>query len=242
VTTVELDPVDPNARGIWRNALDLMGQLEGDWTLIGGLMVQLHAERYDGVGARPTNDIDILANSRTRPSYTERISEKLTHLGYQLSAPAGFDRGTAYRFRRDDEIVDVLGPDGVGANPPRTVGNLETIQVEGGTQGLSRTEPVVVRLDGNETEIRCPSLLGAILLKSRSVTNKKRDQDREDLIRLLTCVHDPRAMSAELKAGERRWLLNAQKKLDVDDPDLTRLFSAEQIRLARVTYRLLVVG
>jgi hypothetical protein len=101
---------------------------------------------------------------------------------------------------------------------------------------------VVVRLDGNETEIRCPSLLGAILLKSRSVTNKKRDQDREDLIRLLTCVHDPRAMSAELKAGERRWLLNAQKKVDVDDPDLTRLFSAEQIRLARVTYRLLVVG
>jgi hypothetical protein len=72
VTTVELDPVDPNARGIWRNALDLMGQLEGDWTLIGGLMVQLHAERYGGVGARPTNDIDILANSRTRPSYTER--------------------------------------------------------------------------------------------------------------------------------------------------------------------------
>ena len=55
MTTVELDPVNPNAREIWQKALDLMGQLEGDWTLIGGQMVQLHAERYDD-GAWPMND------------------------------------------------------------------------------------------------------------------------------------------------------------------------------------------
>ncbi len=95
MTIVELDPVDSAAREIWQDALDLMGQLEGDWTLIGGLMVQLRADRYDGVGARPTNDIDILANSRTRPSCTERISEKLRQLDYQLAAPAGIDRDTA---------------------------------------------------------------------------------------------------------------------------------------------------
>lgn len=242
MTTVELAPADSNARETWRNALDLMKQLEGDWTLIGGLMVQLHAERYDGAGARPTDDVDILANSRTRPSYTERISAKLKQLGFQLSAPVGLDLDTAYRFQRGDEIVDILGPDGVGSQPPRTVGNLETIQVEGGTQALSRTERVVVRLDGSETEIRCPSLLGAILLKSRSVMRKDREQDREDLIRLLTCAQDPQGMIAELTAGERRWLLRAETKLDFADSGLTSLFSSEQIRLARVTYRLLVAG
>jgi hypothetical protein len=154
----------------------------------------------------------------------------------------GIDHGTAYRFQRGDEIVDVLGPDGLGANQPMTVGNLETIQVEGGTQALSRTEAITVRLEGEETEIRCPSLLGALLLKSRSITKKDRDQDREDLIRLLTCVQDPRALRAELKAGERRWLFGAETKLDLDDSSLTGLFASEQIRVARATYQLLVAG
>lgn len=239
MTTVELDPVDSDARKTWRNALDLMEQLEGEWTLVGGLMVQLHAERYDGVGARPTNDVDILANSRARPSCTEQISEKLKQLEFQLLAPVGVDRDTAYRFQRGEEIVDVLGPDGVGTNLPRTVGGLETIQVEGGSQALGRTERVVVRLGSKETEIRCPSLLGAILLKSRSIMKNDREQDREDLIRLLTCVRDPRAMRAELRASERRWLLRAEKKLAFNDPALTNLFSSEQIRFARAGYRLL---
>jgi len=204
VAAVDLAPADPEAREVWRNALALMEELDGEWTLIGGLMVQLHVERYGGVGIRPTEDIDILANSRTRPSFTERISEKLEQLGVDVATPVGFNHDTAYRFRRGEQIVDVLGPDGVGDNPPRTVGNLETIQVEGGTQALARTERVVVRLDGKKTKIRCPSLLAAILLKSRSATKKDRGQDREDLIRLLTCAQDPQAMKTELKPRERR--------------------------------------
>ncbi len=240
MTTVELALADPGARAIWQDALELMGHLKGDWTLIGGLMVQLHAERYESVGARATNDTDILANSRARPSATEQISVTLTQLGFQLLPPVGIDHGTAYRFERGEEIVDVLGPDGVGANPPRTVGNLETIQVSGGTQALRRTEAITVGLEGKETEIRCPSLLGAILLKSRSVTKKDREQDREDLIRLLTCVQEPRSLKAELKAGERRWLQSAEARLDLGDPGLANLFGSEQLRLARATYRLLI--
>lgn len=203
-------------------------------------MVQLHAERYRSTGARATNNTDILANSRTRPSGTERISATLTRVGFELLSPVGIDHGTAYRFQRGDEIVDVLGPDGVGPNPPRTVGNLETIQVEGGTQALDRTEAITVRLEGEETEIRCPLQLGALLLKSRSITKKDRDQDREDLIRLLTCVQDPPALRAELRAGERRWLLRAETELDLEAPSLMSLFGSDQIRLARTTYRLLV--
>ena len=95
-------------------------------------------------------------------------------------------------------------------------------------------------LEGKETEIRCPSLLGAILLKSRSVTKKDREQDREDLIRLLTCVQEPRSLNAELKAGERRWLQSAEARLDPGDPGLANLFGSEQLRLARAAYRLLI--
>lgn len=216
-----------------------MGELEGEWTLIGGLMVQLHVARYGAGGVRPTDDLDILANSRKRPSFTERISERLAQLGFELATPVGLKRDTGYRFTRGDQVVDVLGPDGVGARQPRTIGNLVTIQVEGGTQALARTEVVRVRLEGEETEIRCPSLLGAILLKARSVTKKDRERDREDLLRLLTCVQDPQAMRDQLKDTECRWLSRAEATLAFDDPDLPDLFTEEQIRLARTTCRLL---
>lgn len=172
MVSVDLAPTDPQARETWRSALGLMAQLEDEWTLIGGLMVQLHVERYGARGMRPTDDLDILADSRRRPSATERISEHLAQRGFELAAPTGLTRDTAYRFTRGDLIVDVLGPDGVGGRPPRTIGNLETIQIEGGTQALARTEVVRVRLEGTEAEVRCPSLLGAILLKARSATKR----------------------------------------------------------------------
>lgn len=66
-----------------------MGELEGEWTLIGGLMVQLHVARYGAGGVRPTDHLDILANSRKRPSFTERISERLAQLGFELATPVG---------------------------------------------------------------------------------------------------------------------------------------------------------
>jgi hypothetical protein len=239
VVTVALVPADPQARETWRSALDLMAQLEGEWTLIGGLMVQLHVERYGARGVRPTDDLDILANSRRRPSVTELISQRLAQLGFELAAPTGLTHDTAYRFTRGDLIVDVLGPDGVGRRPPRTIGNLETIQIEGGTQALARTEVVRVRLEGTEAEVRCPSLLGALLLKARSATKKDREQDREDLLRLLICVQDPQTMRDDLRETERRWLLRADRTLAFDDPDLTTLFAEEEIRLARAAWQLL---
>lgn len=216
-----------------------MEHLDGEWTLIGGLMVQLLAERYGQRGLRPTDDVDFLASSRTRPSATERIAAKLQELGFRLAAPVGVDLKTAYRFTREDEVVDLLGPDGVGT-PPKTVGDLETIEIKGGSQALARSECVLVRLDGRETRVRCPSLLGAILLKSRAIMSPHRDQDREDLVRLLLCVEDPVQMRDDLRKTERRWLVTAEKKLNLDDQGLTSLFTTEETQRARAAYQLLV--
>jgi hypothetical protein len=238
VPVVTLDPNDPETRRVWADALTLMGQLEGEWTLIGGLMVQLHAERYGQGGARPTADVDILANSRTRPSMSERISKQLTELDFRPEPPAGPELKTVYRFTRGEEIVDVLAPDGE-RTPPRTIGTQETVQISGGTQALRRSEEVTVALDGNQTTLRVPSLLGAILLKSRAIMSPQRDQDREDLIRLLLCIEDFDAIRAEIKKTERKWLTDAGRRLAFDDPDLTRLFSADEIARARAAHGLL---
>jgi hypothetical protein len=109
--------------------------------------------------------------------------------------------------------------------PPLTVGQCQTIQVPGGTQALSRTEVVEVQLaDGSTGMLRCPNLVGALLLKSRAMQSASRDQDRGDLVTLLSCVEDPIVTRQELSAKEKGWLLKAADKLRLDDDDLRDLF------------------
>ena len=97
-------------------------------------------------------------------------------------------------------------------------------------------------LGGEETAVRYPDLLGAILLKARAITSPQRDQDREDLVRLLLCVKDPRAMADEVKKSETTWLRTAGKHLRLDDEagDLRALFTSEQLATARAVYNLLL--
>lgn len=63
------------------------------------------------------------------------------------------------------------------------------------------------------------------------------DAQREDLLRLLSLVNDPRAVATGLKSSERKWLRAAEQRLDLDGP--SRL-DGDQMRLARLTFRLLV--
>ena len=202
-------------------------------------MVQLHVTRYGDGTARPTDDIDILGDSRKRPSATERIAQLLAKLQFTLGEPTGFDFETAYRFTRGEDVVDVLGADGT-KRPPKTLAQFTTIQIQGGTQALHRAETVLVVVDGKEAAIRCPTLAGAILLKARAIMSPQRVQDREDLIRLLLCVGDPRGMSKGMKKSERKWLRDAGKNLDLEGGDLRAAFSSTELATARATYNLLL--
>jgi hypothetical protein len=148
---IDLAPADPETEKLWESTLalvdELNSELDGEWSLVGGLMVQLHVTRSGDGSARPTDDIDLLGDSRKRPSATERIAKLLEGLKFELSKPTGLDLETAYRFVRGDEVVDVLGVDGT-SKPPKTLGQFETIKVKGGTQALERTERVLVTLAG----------------------------------------------------------------------------------------------
>lgn len=241
VETVRIDPPNEETRVVWRGAMQLAQELpDDDWTIVGGLMVQLHAYRRGQANVRPTEDIDVLGDSRTRPvSITEFIAEKLIELGFKADDPKGVTmRGTVYRFRRDGQVVDVLGPDGL-KHAAKTLGNSETIRVGGGTQALGRTEIVRVELDGEEADLRCPNLLGAVLLKAKALRKRSQDEDHRDLALLLSLVEDPLTMKSELRGGERKWLTSIEDRLDLDDPPLQETLSADELRLARQTYALL---
>ena len=240
---IEIEPPTVEARRLWESALELAHDFGAAdrWTLVGGLMVQLHAfERRRS--SRLTADVDFLGDSRRRPSMTVRIAEVLKRRGGEMAMPPRTNKNLGYRFEVGGSIIEVLGSEGVRRDP-KTLGEYRTFQVPGGTQALARTEVVRVSLAGGEpVDVRRPSLLGAILIKARAVA-KKRDKfesDRQDLIRLLGFVEDPRALAAGIKGNEKKWLREVGGLLAFNDGALSDLFSPAELSAAEQAYRLLV--
>lgn len=241
---IAVSPPTEEAQRLWQKLGELAAAFgaERDWCLIGGLMVQLHAYEH-GVESRPTTDIDILGDARRSPSMTEQLALILQNLGAELHLPSSTDAKIGYQFEVQGETVEVLGPEGV-RDYPRTLGSFETIMVNGGRQALRRTEKVSISISGAEPVIvRRPTLLGAILIKARAVASvrEKFEEHREDLIRLLTFVHDPRTLADEntLTKNEREWLRAIEPDLAFDDAALLEPFSDAQIQRARQAFALL---
>ncbi len=225
---------DPATLRLWHMIAELTERLPGGWVLIGGLMVQLHAVEHGIVHVRPTRDIDVLGEARP-PGALSAINAALRAEGFALHDP-DLD-GYGYRYQRDEIIVDVLAPDGLKP-PPSLGGGVTAVGVPGGTQALERSEEVMVRVGERSFELRRPTLLGAILIKARSLmVHADPASQREDLLRLLSLVDEPRELSVGLRDSERRWLRQAEERLDLQAPSL---LVPDLQRRAELAYRLLV--
>ena len=162
-----------------------------------------------------------------------------------MADPPTSDQDLGYQFDVDGELIEVLGPDGLKADP-QAIGKFKTFQVPGGTQALRRTEVVWIALAGGTAiAMRRPSLLGAILIKARVVAKHRRskfESDRQDLVGLLSLVDDPRDLAAagKLKTTEQKWLADVAKALKFTDPLLADLFDREQLVRAQQTFDLLL--
>ncbi len=244
-SAILVDPPTQEAKHLWSKVIEVAQAFgpETKWSLVGGLMVQLHGFEHGGE-VRPTVDIDVLGDSRQRPAATSRIAETLVELGGRMSLPSRSNHDLGYKFDVGGELIEVLGSDGV-TDDPKTLGKYTTFQVPGGTQALRRTKAVAVSLEGQPpVPIRRPDLLGAILIKARVVAKKRKkfESDRQDLIRLLGFVEDPRALAIDggLKTTEKRWLRRVREPLGFDDPRLLDLFPDELPGRAEQTLALLV--
>jgi hypothetical protein len=241
---VVIPPLAEDGRRLWALLLSIAGEFGPDreWSLIGGLMVQLHAFEHDD-GPRPTADIDLLGGAKRSPRMTETMASLLVERGAEIVEPPRSDPDFGYRFEFEGETVELLGPDGLRTDP-KTIGGLTTFQVAGGSQALRRTEVVLVSLEGEEPiAVRRPNLLGAILIKARVAVKKregKYESDRQDLVRLLTYVEDPRGLAADMSRNEPGWLRDAEAAIDFEDPVLSAQFPGESLDRARQALRLLV--
>lgn len=237
-------PADDSTRRLWELVLSLAEEFGADreWSLIGGLMVQLHGFEHDD-DPRPTADIDVLGDVRRPPQTTEALAQILVDRGGEVAPPPRSSPKLGYRFEVEGGIVELLGPDGLRADPKTTAG-LRTFQAAGGTQALHRTEVVLVSLDtAAPVAVRRPNLLGAILIKARVVVKRRKGKfssDRQDLIRLLGYVDDPRALGADLTRKEKEWLRDAEGPIGFDDRSLAELFPAPTLLRSRQALGLLV--
>jgi hypothetical protein len=241
VTSIRVELVDPDAMELWRAVAKVATAFGEDrrWCLVGGLMVALFAIEAQQT-QRVTTDIDILADARARPSGTTWATGRLKALGASLRDPQQPELERGFRFDFNGQIVDVLAPDGLGPSGATTTGKLKTIQIPGGTQALNRTELVEIVVDELAVTLRRPKLIAAVLLKARALRVHSRPQDqRHDLITLLSLLHDPRAARAEITSKESGWLRSISDRLSIDDPALRESFEATRLRAARATYRVL---
>ena len=233
-STVDIDLGDEQAQQLWAAVGDLVKRLPEQWVLIGGLMVQLHALERGATQVRPTRDIDVLGQARP-PGALSAIDAALRDEGFEPVLP-DLD-GYARRYVRHGLSVDLLAPDGIKP-PPDLGGGRKAIGVPGGSQALARSETVTVTVNGRSFELRRPTLLGAVLIKARSLmVHSDPEAQRADLLALLALIEDPRQMAAQLRKSERRWLRVTEPTLNLSG---LSLLDADTMRRAELAYRLLI--
>lgn len=228
---IVIDAADSATDRLWIAVGELAERLPAGWVLIGGLMVQLHAIEHGIVDVRPTRDIDVLGQARP-PGALRALDAALRDGGFELHDPDA----DGYGYGWDGIVVDLLSPDGIKP-PPMLAGGVTAVGVPGGTQALERAEDVVIRVGERSFQLRRPTLLGAVLIKSRSLmVHHDAASQREDLLRLLSLIREPRELAAGLRDSERRWLRKAEMRLELR---AVSLLTEDVHRRAELAYRLL---
>jgi hypothetical protein len=224
-------PTPPGGWGApWPNVAEIEAALpHTTWTLVGGLMAQLHTVARGLDVIRPTNDVDIVLHVETTRGVAAEAALALERLGYALLMSLDPRERTAHRFVRGAatvdllvghaDVVDVLLADHAA---PRTIGTLrgrQMVAIEGGTQALRRT--VNARLSitpSRTTTVSVPGVFGAIILKAAAYQTDSRDPGRhlQDAAALFCCLSDPFVEREQFAGSDRRRIQTLVRALPDD--------------------------
>lgn len=220
----------------WPNVAEVEAVLPHEsWTLVGGLMTQLHATRRGIDVLRATDDVDMVLHVETTRGVASHAATALESIGYQFTPSIDARTRLGHRFKRGrstvdlltgDDVVDVLVADHA---PPRVVPKLRghaMVTIEGGTQALRRTVNVRLQiLPDSPTILSVPSSLGAVILKAAAHQVDSRDRSRHllDAAVLLATIDDPYGERERLAGSDRGRLLGLARALDGSGREWERL-------------------
>lgn len=187
----------------WPVAFELARLLpEHSWTLVGGLMVQLHAAVAGLPASRATVDVDSALHLETGAVNFADAAALLSSAGFTLDPNTRF----AYLFRRDADRIDLLCTDRFATQrQPKFVGR-PLFGVAGGTRALRNTINADLSSAGDTVRLVIPDLQGALVLKGAAYLEDQRERERhlEDAIMLLACTTEPQHLLSGLSAQSRR--------------------------------------
>lgn len=174
----------------WPNVAEIEAVLPHEtWTLVGGLMAQLHGIRRGIDTLRPTRDVDMVLHIETTRGLASKAALALESIGYQLTPPLDDRTGTAHRFQRGTSTVDLIADVAdavdvlVADHPaPRVREKLRgrtMVAIDGGTQALKRTINTRLQINPDRrTTVSVPSPFGAVILKAAAYQADSRDKER----------------------------------------------------------------
>lgn len=222
----------------WPNVAEIAQELPHEkWTLVGGLMTQLHAIHHGIDTPRATNDVDIVLHIETTRGVAQQTADALERLGYTLTPSFDPRTGTAHRFRRErssvdlvtseDDVTDVVDVLLAEHAAPRAIEQLRgrtMITIDGGTQALKRTINADLEITaGAITTISVLGVFGALILKAAAYKADSRDRDRHlvDAAALLAAIEDPYEQATQLAGSDRSRLATLVKAL----PDTSTIWT-----------------
>jgi hypothetical protein len=192
----------------WALLIEIAGRLPPQsWTLVGGMMVQVHAIRAGIEPTRFTSDVDVLVSFDARIS---DVAAPLLDAGFRAHTPNG--AGPFHRFRRAEDVIDIMVTNTSGR--ARWTGR-GVLRMPGGRQVQERCDTYVIRASGTSVELVVPDALGAIIVKAGAYSADHRDRSRhlDDLVVLLAAAERSAFAHVTLSRGDRQHLRPAITRL-----------------------------
>ena len=177
------------------------------WTLVGGLMVQLHAAHAGLQLTRATRDVDMVLHIDSGAATFGGVRHDLERLGYALCKPVG--DGPIHRFVRapnDTETVGVMVADRLPPEMHPKALRRKVFALPGGTSALRKTVNCEVNTGEIAVVLSIPDVLGALVLKGAAYLEDSRDRGRHlDDAAVLACAEtDPIGDRARMIGSDRK--------------------------------------
>ena len=153
---VRLTTLPGHDAALWDTLVELCDVRPGEWTLVGGQMVFLHALEHAARPPRVSTDLDVVVNARVVSGAVALFAAELEARGFVVDGMS--PEGLAHRYRRGGVSIDVLAPDGLGSRTTLTTTPPgRTLQVPGWNAGIA-SDRAAARRDRNPHRARAASI------------------------------------------------------------------------------------
>ena len=217
----------------WDEVFKIAGSFRGgSWILVGGLMVQAHAQ-IAGMESRATTDIDMLVDVMSSNANIGKVVGGLKEMGFVPQEP-GLRGAAFHRMRKEELIVDILIAEHLPSRKKEVarVNRWPILETPSGTQALERQMPIHLSFNKELREIFIPDLLGAVILKAAAygADNRGRTRHLEDAALLASLISDHATELERLQGSDKKRLkVIASALSDENNPAWLKLPEKQRI-------------